>query len=62
VCSGFRAQGSKQGRVCCAAELLPSPDGNLSRSNRRDLWHLVPDSDEYLCGLLDDSDVAANNG
>jgi hypothetical protein len=25
VVSGFRAQGSKQGRVCCAAELLPSP-------------------------------------
>ena len=45
VVSGFRAQGSKQGRACCAAELVPSLKGASVAQIDATFGHLVPDSD-----------------
>ena len=41
----------------CPALLLEPDHGNVRDANRRDLRALVPDSQEYLHGLLDAYDV-----
>ncbi len=64
----FRAQGSKQGRACRglsdwdAVFALSRVMGTSVAQIDATYGHLVPDSDEYLRGLLDYHDVAASNG
>jgi hypothetical protein len=61
VCSGFRAQGSKQGEsVLCRRTLAFALMGTSVAQVDATFGHLVPDSEEYLRGLLDTFDAKPN--